>query len=175
MLHLAYYDRMTDLPNRLLFEKRLRQSLGRSRRRGRCLALLLVDLDRFKEVNDTFGHAGGDLILRSVGQCLRKGLREGDVIGRLSGDEFVVLLTGADSRREVVELVHELHHLFASPFLLDEKEVFLGASVGISVFPLWRKGSRPGPRWTFSSGRSVSKCRDTTSVDRCRRRIWPIS
>lgn len=135
MRQLAYYDRMTGLPNRLLFEDRLHQILDQARRYGHRAALLFFDLDRFKKINDTFGHAGGDRMLAVVGRRLREGLRESDAIGRLAGDEFAVLLPEIDTLQEVVGVAQKLQHLLADPFRLDEKEVFLGASIGISLFP----------------------------------------
>jgi diguanylate cyclase (GGDEF)-like protein/PAS domain S-box-containing protein len=134
--HLARHDPLTDLPNRLLLMSYLSQAVSRSRRSGRSGAVLFLDLDRFKNVNDSLGHAVGDEILQSTARLLRKRLREGDLVARLGGDEFIVLLEDIDGPQAAAAVAIDLIDGFRQPFLLGSgREVYVGLSVGISVFP----------------------------------------
>ena len=111
LLYLAHYDNLTQLPNRLLFHDRLHQALGRSAREGRAAAVMFVDLDRFKLVNETLGHAAGDLLLQQVAERIAEAVRPGDTVGRLGGDEFAIILSdlaNADHAAGVVAKSHEL-------------------------------------------------------------------
>jgi diguanylate cyclase len=133
--HVATTDPLTGLPNRLLAEDRLRMSLAIARRDNRPVALLYVDLDRFKVVNDTFGHGAGDDVLREVATRLRVTVRESDTAARVGGDEFIVILHRighADDAQRVGEAVLAA---VARPFQVGEQEVRLGASVGVALFP----------------------------------------
>jgi diguanylate cyclase (GGDEF)-like protein/PAS domain S-box-containing protein len=133
--HLAHHDSLTGVPNRVLFQERLRDALAQARRRKTTLALLLLDLDKFKEVNDTLGHHVGDQLLRAVARRLERCVRETDIVARLGGDEFAVLLTNladADGASTVAESI--IRHI-AEPYLLDDNEVICGVSVGITLFP----------------------------------------
>lgn len=131
----AHHDDLTGLPNRALLRERLQQELAHARRDGNQLALLFLDLDRFKSVNDTLGHDGGDQLLRVTASRLRACVRECDTVARLGGDEFVVLLTGLPSPQQAAALAGQVLALLAQPFQIDGTECFIGASIGVSVFP----------------------------------------
>ncbi|HEX7614978.1 MAG TPA: EAL domain-containing protein [Thermoanaerobaculia bacterium] len=136
LLFQARYDSLTSLPNRLSLEESLRNAVSRAAGSGACVLLAYIDLDRFKQVNDTFGHAGGDELLREVAFRLSSALADGDVLARMGGDEFCVLrvLTpGAASRAG--ELPERLLEALKAPFDLRGDELFVGASIGVSVFP----------------------------------------
>ena len=135
LLHLAKYDPLTGLPNRAMFLERLHAALSQARRQGSRLALLFVDLDRFKHVNDSLGHAVGDGLLKEVGQRLRHSLREGDLVARLGGDEFTVLLEGIHGENEVATLAGHLLQVFGRSLLVEGRELAIGLSIGISLFP----------------------------------------
>lgn len=131
----AHHDALTDLPNRLLFNDHLCLALAQARRRkGKC-AVLFLDLDRFKLVNDTFGHSSGDLLLQLVAQRLLKGLYEGDTIGRQGGDEFLILLPELEQDEDAATIAEKILRLLAEPFYLDTHEVFVSSSLGISLYP----------------------------------------
>lgn len=133
--HQAHHDTLTDLPNRLLFNEHLSLALARAKRKqGKC-AILFIDLDRFKLINDTLGHSNGDLLLRFVAQRLREGLYEGDTIGRLGGDEFLILLPELAHEEDAATVAEKILHLFNEPFYLDTHEVFVSPSLGISLYP----------------------------------------
>jgi diguanylate cyclase (GGDEF)-like protein len=133
--HQALHDELTDLPNRTLLYERMAQALAGVRRTGGMAALLLIDLDRFKEVNDTLGHDHGDELLEEVAARLQEAVRRGDTLARLGGDEFAVLLTGVPNRAAVVELAGRLHDALARPFALRGVVVALEASIGIALCP----------------------------------------
>lgn len=132
--HLAHHDPLTALPNRLLFHDRLQHAMVRCARAGQQLAVLFIDLDRFKNVNDTLGHHVGDLLLKQVAEQLSACLREGDTLARLGGDEFIVLLedVGGPGAAHVAE---KLMALFEQPLTVSGHELFVTGSVGISLFP----------------------------------------
>ncbi|MGX9218852.1 bifunctional diguanylate cyclase/phosphodiesterase [Massilia varians] len=132
--HLAHHDPLTALPNRLLFHDRLQHAMVRCARAGQQLAVLFIDLDRFKNVNDTLGHHVGDLLLKQVAGQLSACLREGDTLARLGGDEFIVLLedVGGPGAAHVAE---KLMALFEQPLTVSGYELFVTGSVGISLFP----------------------------------------
>ena len=131
----AHHDDLTGLPNRALLRERLQQELAHARRSGNQLALLFLDLDRFKSVNDTMGHDSGDQLLRMTASRLRDCLRESDTVARLGGDEFVVLLTGLPSPQQAVKLAEQIIASLAQSFQIDGSECFIGASIGISLYP----------------------------------------
>lgn len=132
---LAQHDVLTELPNRLLFNDRLTQAITRAERRGRRLALLFLDLDRFKVINDTLGHTTGDSLLCQVGQRLRYCLRSEDTVARISGDEFAVLLEDLSSNDEVVPIAQKLLTQVASPIQVDGRNLLVTTSMGIAVYP----------------------------------------
>ena len=135
--HLAYYDPLTGLPNRILFNDRLTQALAHARRRGsRGIAVMFLDLDHFKTINDTLGHSAGDELLRSAAARLASSLREEDTVARLGGDEFLFLLPGVDDVEDATRIGQKIVNLFSTPFLVHEHELHVTTSVGISVFPI---------------------------------------
>ena len=135
LLNLAYYDPLTHLPNRSHFRERLMHDLATAARRGDKLALLFIDLDRFKYVNDTYGHAAGDRLLSIVAERLKQRLREEDTIARLGGDEFTVILTGLKTTDSVPLTAQQIVDILYEPITLHDQEVRVGGSVGIAVYP----------------------------------------
>jgi diguanylate cyclase (GGDEF)-like protein len=133
--YLATHDALTGLPNRALVRDRAEQAITASRRSGSHVALLLLDLDRFKEINDTLGHRYGDTLLKEVGPRLREHLRETDTVARLGGDEFVVLLPDLRSGLVAVEVAEKLVEVLQQPFLIDGVAVDVGCSVGVAITP----------------------------------------
>ncbi len=132
---LAYYDMLTGLPNRLLFNDRLHQAAADAKRRNRFVALILLDIDRFKVVNDTMGHVAGDMLLREMAQRLKKSVREGDTIARLGGDEFALIFADIAEARDVAQLAQSLLNRLSIPVEIDGREVFSSASIGITMYP----------------------------------------
>jgi len=130
----ALHDSLTGLPNRTLFHDRVQQALVAARRAGAEFALLMMDLDRFKEINDTLGHASGDRLLLEVGRRLQGTLRAMDSIARLGGEEFALLLPGS-SALSVLEAVERIRRAFERPFVLDGLPLQVEASVGIALYP----------------------------------------
>jgi diguanylate cyclase (GGDEF)-like protein len=133
LVHRAYHDPLTDLPNRARLLERLGQALARAGRRGEPVAVLFLDLDRFKLVNDRLGHAAGDRLLAAVGQRLQRCARPGDTVARLGGDEFTVLLDGLADAAEAERLAAAAAAALEAPFALDGHEVAVSASVGVAV------------------------------------------
>ncbi|MGH7903724.1 MAG: EAL domain-containing protein [Candidatus Dormibacteraceae bacterium] len=133
--HQALHDALTDLPNRTLLHDRLRQALLSAQREGGSVALLLMDIDRFKEVNDTFGHQLGDLLLQQVASRLRGGLRESDTVARLGGDEFAMILPGIDDEPAAARAAGKIMTSLDEPFLLDPEILHVGGSIGIALHP----------------------------------------
>ncbi|MEM7306204.1 MAG: diguanylate cyclase [Planctomycetota bacterium] len=132
---LAYRDPLTGLANRTSFEDRLELELARARRSERMLALLFLDLDGFKEINDTLGHAAGDELLVAIARRLREILREEDTVARLGGDEFTVLLPGISSPEDAILVAEKVLVALARPHLLDGREVLAPPSVGLALYP----------------------------------------
>ncbi len=133
---LAHYDPLTALPNRLLFQSRMEHALEGAHRQGEQVALLLIDLDRFKDVNDTLGHPAGDELLQKVVERMRQRLREEDTLARLGGDEFVVLLERLAHPQDAGRVAQEIIDALVQVFRLDNgAEVFISASIGISLYP----------------------------------------
>lgn len=132
---LAYYDALTDLPNRELFHDRLHNALVQARREQRVLALLFLDVDRFKPVNDTHGHAVGDSLLRVIADVLRLCVRESDTVARLGGDEFTIILTSLSGPTDAVQVADKIIAAFARPFQVEGHELSVGVSIGIALFP----------------------------------------
>jgi diguanylate cyclase (GGDEF)-like protein/PAS domain S-box-containing protein len=134
--YLAHHDPLTDLPNRLLMQSRIQHAIERAAR-SRChLALLFIDLDRFKNVNDSLGHPAGDELLAAIAKRLRSRLREVDTLARLGGDEFVLLIEEMSVPEDAAIVAQMLIDLLTAPFSLSQgREIYIGASIGISVFP----------------------------------------
>lgn len=131
----AYHDLLTRLPNRALFKDRLELAITHARRSQQKLAVMFLDLDRFKVVNDTLGHAMGDRLLQAVTHRLEKCLRRGDTLSRFGGDEFTLLLPSIHGNDDARNIARKLINALKAPFQLGDHEVFVGVSIGISVFP----------------------------------------
>ena len=133
---LAFYDSLTDLPNRRLLTERLKQSISIERRAKKQLAVMMMDLDRFKAVNDTFGHAAGDELLKQAAVRIKSHLRDNDTVARLGGDEFVVILADVNNQKDATHVAYLLIKNLMQPFVLTQSDnVEIGASIGISFFP----------------------------------------
>jgi diguanylate cyclase (GGDEF)-like protein len=132
--YLATHDALTDLPNRSLFNAKFIQAVGRCQNRHHKLALLFLDLDHFKNINDTLGHDAGDSLLVTVVERVKKSLRETDILSRLGGDEFTIILE-VDDTDEIVSIADRILQAFSYPFQLVGKEIFITTSIGISVYP----------------------------------------
>lgn len=133
--YLAYHDGLTDLPNRSMFSKVLSQSISEANRYQRQLAVAFLDLDGFKQINDTLGHEAGDELLKEVARRLRGCVRESDTVARLGGDEFVVLLPQLDDGQHAAKVAQKILAAIAKPFTLIGQEFRVTASIGISTFP----------------------------------------
>ena len=133
---LVNYDVLTKLPNRALFRDRLERAITRSQRAENMVALMLLNLDRFKIVNDTLGHVAGDQLLLAVAERLQECVLEDDTVARLGGDEFAIVLEGVDDAEDAASVAHKILDVFAIPFFLAGHETFVTPSFGISVFPL---------------------------------------
>jgi diguanylate cyclase (GGDEF)-like protein len=132
---IALLDNLTKLPNRLLLSDRLEQAVGRSRRSGNVIALLFVDLDGFKTVNDSLGHPVGDQVLQAIAARLNGIVRESDTVARIGGDEFVVLVEAVEDRTALALMAERIERAVRMPISLNDDEVQLSASIGIAVFP----------------------------------------
>lgn len=133
--HLAYHDPLTDLPNRLLFEDRLSHALKRAEREEHQVALLVLDLDRFKNINDSLGHPVGDNLLIETARRLNRLVREEDTVGRLGGDEFVIIIERLNKTADVATLAQKLIDSFNEPHSVDEHQLLVTLSIGISIYP----------------------------------------
>lgn len=131
----AYFDQLTGLPNRTMFSMRLEAAIVRARREGGGLAVMLLDLDDFKNVNDTMGHLAGDDMLRKAGKRVNQAVRKDDLVARLGGDEFVVLVERPHDESLLQRMAARLVRAFAEPFHLGEREIFASTSVGVARFP----------------------------------------
>ena len=132
---LAYYDNLSGLPNRMLFNDRLRQAMVDAKRRGTYVAMMLMDLDRFKVVNDTMGHEAGDQLLREVAGRLKQGVREGDTVARLGGDEFALVFSDIPDSKSVANLAENTLMRLNAPIEINGREVFASGSLGIALYP----------------------------------------
>lgn len=133
--HLAYHDALTGLPNRALLKEFMVKALSNAQRRGNISALMFMDLDRFKQVNDTYGHAQGDALLTSVAQWLTTHVRQGDMVARLGGDEFVIFLASLKDAHEARLVAQKLCEIWHHPFDLSNNQVFISGSIGIALAP----------------------------------------
>lgn len=133
--HMAQHDPLTNLPNRALFNDRLNQELARATRRHGRFAMLFLDLDHFKPVNDNFGHAVGDQVLRQAAMRLRNSVRAADTVGRIGGDEFVVLMAQLSDSDSILALAEKLREALRQPFVIDGHELSISCSIGVAVYP----------------------------------------
>jgi diguanylate cyclase (GGDEF)-like protein len=133
--HLAFHDELTSLPNRLLLNQRLEQALSQHRDAGSQLAILFMDLDRFKVINDSLGHGVGDDLLRQVAGRLRTQLRQGDMVARTGGDEFIVLIENHENLLDVSACAQRVIERLSAPYRLGNKDCHITLSIGISIFP----------------------------------------
>ena len=135
LVYTATHDPLTQLPNRSLFSERLQHALNVAQRHERRVAVLFIDLDRFKNINDTLGHEAGDHVLQDIAERLGQCVRESDTIARQGGDEFVVLVEEFDEPQSIVAVAEKILAAVAKPLPLDGKEFHITASIGISTFP----------------------------------------
>ncbi|NIA70820.1 diguanylate cyclase [Pelagibius litoralis] len=132
---IAYIDSVTGLPTRRLFDDRLKQALARSRRSGDMIAIIFMDLDGFKQVNDAFGHDVGDSTLRAAGQRMRDQIRESDTLARLGGDEYAVLLDTGVTPEVLMKVCGRIEQTFSLPFDVGGTMIGLGVSIGVALYP----------------------------------------
>lgn len=133
--HLAYHDALTDLPNQVLFKDRLKQAIALSRRNDQMQAVLLLNIDRFKTINDSLGYTAGDRLLQSVAQRLSSCVRDSDTIARFGGDEFAVLLTQIPRAQDAANVASAIKNALDQAFLFEDQEIFISSSIGISLYP----------------------------------------
>ncbi|MBX0315403.1 EAL domain-containing protein [Planococcus glaciei] len=133
--YLAYYDSLTDLPNRVLLNDRLKQMLDKSKARGKKLAVLYLDLDRFKLINDSLGHSYGDILLRESAERLRRSIPKNAIVSRQGGDEFTIILPEINCKKDVLPLLEQVMDSFSKPYSLKGTEVYIKTSIGISMYP----------------------------------------
>jgi diguanylate cyclase (GGDEF)-like protein/PAS domain S-box-containing protein len=133
--HLAYHDALTDLPNQVLFKDRLKQAIALSHRNDHMQAVLLLNLDRFKTINDSLGYTAGDRLLQSVAQRLTSCVRESDTVARFGGDEFAVLLTQIPRAQDAANVARAIKQALDQAFLFEDQEIFVSSSIGISMYP----------------------------------------
>ena len=134
--HLAYTDPLTGLPNRPLFMDHLILALAQAARSNQKVAVFFLDLDRFKDINDSLGHSTGDALLRSVADRIRRCVREGDTIARFGGDEFTLLIPRIDNVEDAAKIAQKIHETLKIPFMIADRELFVTTSIGITVYPV---------------------------------------
>ena len=164
IVHMAQHDALTNLPNRILYEDRLQQALAMSKREGNLLALLCMDLDRFKKVNDTLGHTAGDILLQLVAQRMRGCVRASDTVARLGGDEFAVLLPSIRSRQDAIVVAEKIRSALEAPFVVNGKYLDISCSIGGAFYP--KDGA---------NGETLTKCADQAmyrAKKNGRNRVW---
>ena len=133
--HIAQHDALTHLPNRKLFDDRLQSALDHARREQARLAVLYIDLDHFKQINDSLGHAAGDRVLHEAARRISSCVRESDTVGRMGGDEFVVLLTGIKQAAHAQRVAEKIRVTLQQPFVLDARHASTVASIGVATYP----------------------------------------
>jgi diguanylate cyclase (GGDEF)-like protein len=178
--HQALHDALTGLPNRTLFHDRVSTALEKARRDGRPLAVLVTDLDSFKDVNDSLGHKCGDILLQGVASRLLDGLRASDTVARLGGDEFGFLLADAD-RSGTAVLVQRIQDTLANPFVVQDSLLQVQASAGVALYPdhgedvdqllqhadvAMYVAKRTGTGWAFYDGESTQPADDAATLRR---------
>ncbi|MCM3268159.1 putative bifunctional diguanylate cyclase/phosphodiesterase [Paenibacillus elgii] len=135
LTYLAYHDMLTGLPNRQKFQQTVGMSIRKAKLSGRKLSVMFIDLDRFKNVNDTFGHAFGDLLLTEAAERLKSWLQADDSVSRQGGDEFTVLIKDASQPEDAEKVAQKIIHLLSQPFAIDGHELRVGCSIGIAIYP----------------------------------------
>ncbi|QJB55250.1 EAL domain-containing protein [Pseudodesulfovibrio sp. zrk46] len=133
--HQAYHDALTGLPNRTLAQDRLSVAIAHAQREDFKVAVLFLDIDNFKKINDSMGHAVGDILIQQVGERLKNDFRDADTVARLGGDEFLIVVEHVEDEREVIELADRLMAVFAEPFVLVNEEVEVTPSIGVTLYP----------------------------------------
>ena len=133
--HLLYYDALTGLPNRILLRDRLQQAISNAKRTGAQLGVMFLDLNRFKNVNDSLGHTAGDGVLQETASRLRASVRESDTVARMGGDEFVILLPDGKQPEDALVVGNRFHHRLAAPVSIEGHAITISASIGISLYP----------------------------------------
>ncbi|CAH2031366.1 diguanylate cyclase domain-containing protein [Trichlorobacter ammonificans] len=134
--HRASHDPLTGLPNRVLLFDRLKQGLAFEARNNKLLAVMILDLDNFKSINDTMGHLSGDLLLKNVAQELQKCMRQYDTVGRIGGDEFVVVVNDVNSIQDIITFAEKIKAVFQKPFNIVGQQTYITTSIGVAVYPL---------------------------------------
>lgn len=133
--HLAHYDVLTNLPNRSLFMDRVERGLALARRHGTLLALLFIDLDKFKPINDQWGHAVGDLVLQEVALRMQGCVRASDTVSRVGGDEFVVLLLNLANAQDALQVAEKIRMALREPMQIDGKTLSVSSCIGVAMYP----------------------------------------
>lgn len=133
--HLAHYDQLTEVPNRYLLLDRIKHLSSQADRTRTCFAVLYIDLDKFKQINDTQGHLTGDKILKETASRLSKPIRQSDTIARIGGDEFVVILEGANNMQSISTIANKIIHALDEKFIVDDNEFNISCSIGIAIYP----------------------------------------
>ena len=133
--NMAEQDSLTGLPNRAMFKARLEHAVEQAQHSETLVALMFLDLDKFKDINDSLGHHSGDEVLQKVAQRLRAGIREGDTVARLGGDEFTIILEGLHHKDEAINVAKKILEIFSAPIILHKQEYYIGTSIGITLFP----------------------------------------
>lgn len=134
--HMAYHDSLTNLPNRILFQDRLKMAVSHAKRNGTMVAVLMFDMDNFKMVNDSLGHDTGDLVLKAFSERLQQNMREYDTVARLGGDEFIAILSDLTHREDIAIVAQKVLGALNKPYLIEGCEIHIAASIGISLYPL---------------------------------------
>jgi diguanylate cyclase (GGDEF)-like protein len=132
---MAYHDSLTGLPNRNLFSDRLGIALAQARRNQKTVGVAMLDLDKFKDVNDTLGHDVGDLLLKAATERLNTALRKGDTVARFGGDEFVLILPDLKVIEDAIQVAQKIVDSFCKPFLVDTHQLTVTTSIGIALYP----------------------------------------
>ena len=132
---MAYHDFLTGLPNRKLFSDRLNIALTQAERNQKKVGIAMLDLDHFKDVNDTLGHDKGDLLLKATAERLNTTVRKSDTVARLGGDEFILILPDLDTIADAIQVTQKIMDSFCKPFLIDTHQLFVTTSIGIVVYP----------------------------------------
>ncbi|MDO8706182.1 MAG: EAL domain-containing protein [Sulfuricaulis sp.] len=135
LMHQALHDALTDIPNRTLLHDRLQQAIHAAQRERQSVALMMMDLDRFKEINDTMGHHSGDLVLQAVAARLRGTLRQSDTVARLGGDEFAMVLPGIGNQDSAIQAAQKILNAVQTPLVLEGRHLDIGVSLGIALYP----------------------------------------